>query len=345
MSSSLLSNVSSSEKDLDSGALYEPHVFKISLIVVYCMVLLVGLTGNALIITLVYKRKDLRKTINQLIANMAFSDFVFQLTFIPVELAKAAYGQWPIAEPAGSIVCKIQTFVIYASVYVSVQSLTWIALDRFIAVVFPMKVHLISSRFRVLAIASTWIVAVLWRSSFSIVSKLFHNNGALNCTEKATAIYRYALAACCFASLIFITILYRTIAVTLRRKNPALPTSAVIGNVQSKRQAMKMYICVVVAFYFFFITFIIIVFLSENIPKRSCVFFNVLLPLPGLAVYVSSSTNPIICFIFVENYRCGLREFCGLFFIKCSKRRQNIDNGPKGITLQSIRVLQNSYSN
>ena len=93
MSTSNLSNVSSSEKDLDCGALYEPYVFKISLIVVYCMVLLVGLTGNALIITLVYKRKDLRKTINQLIANMALSDFVFQLTFIPVEWAKAVYGQ------------------------------------------------------------------------------------------------------------------------------------------------------------------------------------------------------------------------------------------------------------
>ena len=295
MSTRNWSNFSSSEKDLDCGALYEPYVFKISLIVVYCMVLLVGLTGNALIITLVYKRKDLRKTINQLIANMAFSDFVFQLTFIPVELAKAAYGQWPIAEPAGSIVCKIQSFVIYVSISVSVQSLTWIALDRFIAVVFPMKVHLISSRFRVLAIASTWIVAVLCGSAFSIVSKLVHNNGALNCTEKPTTIYQYALAVCCFASLIFITILYCTIAVTLRRENPALPTSAVNGNVQRKRQVMKMSICVVVAFYFFFIPFIIKVFLSERILKRSCVFFNVLLPLSGLTVYqpikLSKSNN------------------------------------------------------
>jgi len=39
MSASNLSNVSSSEKDLDCGALYEPYVYKITLIVVYCMVL------------------------------------------------------------------------------------------------------------------------------------------------------------------------------------------------------------------------------------------------------------------------------------------------------------------
>ena len=308
-------------------------MFKISLIVVYCMVLLVGLTGNALIITLVYKRKDLRKTINQLIANMAFSDFVFQLTFIPVELAKAAYGQWPIAEPAGSIVCKIQSFVIYASVYVSVQSLTWIALNRFIAVVFPMKVHLISSRFRVLAIASTWIVAVLCGSAFSIDSKVVHKNGALDCTEKTTTISQYAGAACSFASLMSITILYCTIAVTLRWKNKVLPTAPVNGNVQRKRQAIKMSICIVAAFYLCFIPVIIIVLLSGKARERSCLLLRVLWPLPGLMINLSSTTNPISCFIFVENYRRGMREFFGSFLMKCSKRRQTIDNGPKGITL------------
>ena len=180
---------------------------------------------------------------------MAFSDFVFELTFIPVELAKAAYGQWPIAEPAGSIVCKIQIFVISTSVCVSVQSLTWIALDRFIAIVLPMKVHLISSRFRVLAIASSWIVALLCGCAFSIDSKVVHKNGALECTEKTATISLYALAARSFASLISITILYCTIAVTLRRKNKALPTAPVNGNVQRKRQAMKLSICVVAAFY------------------------------------------------------------------------------------------------
>ena len=340
MSTSNLSNVSSSEKGLDCGALYEPYVFKISLIVVYCMVLLVGLTGNALIITLVYKRKDLRKTVNQLIANMAFSDFLFQLTFIPVELAKAAYGQWPIAEPAGSIVCRIQSFVMYASVYVSVQSLTWIALDRFIAVVFPMKVHLISSRFRVLAIASTWIVALLCGSASSIDSKVVHKNGALDCTAETN--FQYAGAAGVLASLIFITILYCIIAVTLRRKNKALPTSAVNGNVQRKRQAMKMSICIVAAFYLCFIPLIV---LSQRVLERSCLLLRVLWPFTGLTINLSSSANPIICFIFVENYRRGLREFFGSFLIKCSMRRHHIDSGAKEISLQSIRVLQNSYGN
>ena len=208
-----------------------------------------------------------------------------------------------------------------------------------------MRVYLISSRFRVLAIASSWIVALLCGSASSVHSKVVHKYGALLCTEETTPISQYAGATGSFASLISVTILYCTIAVTLRRKNKALPTAPVNGNVQRKRQAMKMSICVVAAFYLCFIPVIIIVLLSERVLERSCLLLRVLRPLTGLMINLSSSANPIICFIFVENYRRGLREFCGSFLIKCSKRRQIIDNGPKGITLQTIRVLQNSNSN
>ena len=208
-----------------------------------------------------------------------------------------------------------------------------------------MKVHLISSRFRVLAIASSWIVALLCGSASSVHSKVVHKNGALVCTEETTPISQYAGATGSFASLISVTNLYCTIAVTLRRKNKALPTSTVNGNIQRKRQAMKMSICVVAAFYLCFIPVIIIVLFSERVLERSCFLLRVLRPLTGLMTNLSSSANPMICFIFVENYRRGLREFCGSFLIKCSKRRQNIDCGPKGITLQSIRFLQNSNSN
>ena len=205
-----------------------------------------------------------------------------------------------------------------------------------------MKVHLISSRFRVLAIASTWIVALLCCSVSSIDSKVVHKNGALDCTDETNS--QYAGAAGSFASLIFITILYCIIAVTLRRKNKALPTSAVNGNVQRKRQAMKMSICIVAAFYLCFIPLIVIV-LSQRVLERSCLLLRVLWPFTGLTINLSSSANPIICFIFVENYRRGLREFFGSFLIKCSMRRHHIVSGAKGISLQSIRVLQNSYGN
>lgn len=133
----------------------------------FSIMLLSSFLGNILIVVTVYKRDELRKTINYFIVNMALSDFVYPLTDIPVALIQIATGsgQWPIGGTAGLISCRIKNYLEHVSVTISAQSLMWIALDRFMAVVLPMKAHLISSRFRAVAIASTWIVAMILNSS------------------------------------------------------------------------------------------------------------------------------------------------------------------------------------
>lgn len=123
---------------------------KIVRIILYSVILVFSLVGNALIITIVRKREELRNTINYFIVNMAVSDFVYPLTVIPVQLTQLATSscQWRIAGTAGVVFCKLIKFLEDVSISVSIQSLVWIAVDRFVAVVLPMKVPLISSRFR-----------------------------------------------------------------------------------------------------------------------------------------------------------------------------------------------------
>ena len=87
------------------------------------------------------------------------------------------------------------------------------------------------------------------------------------------------------------------------------------------------------AFYLLFIPNLIVVFLHKALVEISCLLYSSTMIFASATTSLSSITKPIICFIFVENYRRGPGEFCGSFFIKCSKRRQNIDNCPKGITL------------
>ena len=118
--------------------------------VIFSITLFLSLFGNTLIIIIVYKCPELKKTVNYFIVNMAVSDFVFPLTTIPVYLAEASNDvwQWLIESTAGSILCKLRNFVMAVSLTVSIESLVWIALDRFVAVVWPMKFHLITSRFR-----------------------------------------------------------------------------------------------------------------------------------------------------------------------------------------------------
>ena len=144
---------------------------KISKLVFLSIILLSSLVGNALIINMVYTRQELRKTINFFIVNMAISDFVFTLVSIPLRLAGIAarsYFQWPVIGKAGLILCKLSVFFPSVSFTVSVQhlqSLVWIAFDRFVAVVFQINNYLISLIFRAFAIASTWMVVMIFNST------------------------------------------------------------------------------------------------------------------------------------------------------------------------------------
>ena len=54
---------------------------------------------------------------------------------------------------------KNYVFTSSVSLFVSVQSLVWIATDRFVAVDFAIKLGLVSSKIRTIAIVSTWVLA------------------------------------------------------------------------------------------------------------------------------------------------------------------------------------------
>ena len=106
---------------------------RISKLCVYCVVLLGSFFGNIFITLIVYKHRDLRKTINYFILNMALSDLVFPLILLPLKITELVTGSqhWRISGITGLILCKFSYFASSASLSVSTQSLVWIAIDRF----------------------------------------------------------------------------------------------------------------------------------------------------------------------------------------------------------------------
>ena len=124
---------------------------------------LLSFFGNVFIIIIVLKHRDLRKTANYFIVNMAFSDLIFAMVVFPFEITRlvTASSYWPVRGILGSFFCKLFQFASPVSIKVSAQSLVWIAIDRFVAVVFPIRIGLISIKIRTIAIASSWILAGL----------------------------------------------------------------------------------------------------------------------------------------------------------------------------------------
>ena len=74
------------------SSLVNPEALKVGETVAYSLILVVSLVGNSLIVLIVYKTPNLRKTINMLIANMAMSDLLYPIFLFPVRLAEMHVG-------------------------------------------------------------------------------------------------------------------------------------------------------------------------------------------------------------------------------------------------------------
>ena len=81
-------------------------------------------------------------------------------------------NQWLISGPLGQALCKLLPFLTDASNVVSIQSLVLIAVDRFGAVVFPLRSALISLKLCPFFILATWNVALAVYSPYLFAYKL-----------------------------------------------------------------------------------------------------------------------------------------------------------------------------
>ncbi|XP_078382300.1 substance-P receptor-like [Oculina patagonica] len=315
---------------------------RISKICAYCLILLGSLLGNIFIIIIVYKHRDLRKTVNYFIVNMAVSDLLYPVIIIPVQITELLTGSehWRVSGILGSIFCKLHVFSGVVSSHVSAQSIVWIALDRFVAVVFPMRRELISTKIRTIAILTTWIVAGLFNFPLLMTFGLVVHQNNTYCTlsnteslfpnKEAIAAYdwlRTTLFA--IAPLLLTTILYTAIVIALKRQSQALAETAPNVQQQSlekRRQAIKMSVAIAVLFYICVIPSIFLQFLIYH--ERPCGFQRLFYILAFIMYCSSSIVNPIICLSFVESYRRGLRNI----FMRNSEMAKR-----KQITLKEIK--------
>ena len=341
----LYTNVSASNESFSDLAACDfidiSYPVKIGQVVGYSIVLFFSVVGNFLIILTVSKRRELKKTTNFFIVNMACSDVLFTLVAMPVHLAAVAKGSFyaPIGGTAGLIFCKAQRFVESVSFTVSIQSLVWIAVDRLVAVVFPLKAHLISSISRRIAIASTWLVSGAVNSYDLYVYEVFEEYGKVFCLENfdktAFAYFIYArvyTALFQIAPLIAMTVIYSVIAHKLRRQGKVLhQTSRVHQKDLRKRRAVKLAFSIMAATNTCYLPPLIATVFWQYHVTTSCVMDKVLWLVGIFMLYLSSLVNPIVCFVLVQSYRSGLKK------VLCSAGSTEASEQGGTITLRSLR--------
>ena len=330
---------------------------KIGATVALSLLLVVSLIGNLLIVLIVYKTPTLRKPINMLIANMAMSDLLFPIFSFPFRLAYLhGGGGWLIGGNLGQASCKLHVFGTYICSLVSVQSLVLITVDRFGAVVVPLRSPLITIKQCPFFIVATWIIAMAVHSPYLVAQKLVEYPGEMSCKtqwretfgENADRNYILVLAIMFFyTSFVLLVILYSVILIKLKRQaHPGEPSAnAEEQRTRRIRSVLKMAIAIVVVFFICWIPMFTnwtISVLSAPMSSISCSFilYDLITSFMPLA---NCALNPIICLIFSCNYRQALKR---LSWERAKRERAwKSPHARKGDTLSPPRVAFSHVNN
>ena len=301
--------------------------WKIGGTVTLCLSFIVSLVANSLIVMIVYKTPNLKKPINYFIANTASSDLLYPIFWIPWKLSHWHTNSFLIGGQLAQALCKLVPFFGNVSFVVSIQNLILIAVDRFGAVMFPLRSPLIRSKLCPFFILTTWIVAIAFNSPVLFTYKLVEYPERTLCVlewEKvfgeSSSFVSYVLAfyiLFIYIPVLLLVILYSIIVIKL--KTQAHPGEQSANSQQHRdrinRNVLQMSIAIVTVFVLCWLPGSInslILRYHYSSTHFSCSFWIY----SEVAFYMANAycaINPIICFMFSNNYRKALKRF-----IKCS---------------------------
>ncbi|KAL8619032.1 hypothetical protein ACOMHN_020730 [Nucella lapillus] len=129
-------------------------------IVIYLSVLgVVATAGNVTVLLVILcQRRALRKMQNVLLVNMAAVDLAISVTAYPFTAAASSYKRWIF----GDFACQLGGFLVFMLSMVSMDTLTLIAIFRYILVCKPKRHDLLTVKSSKRAVLLSWAHSSLW---------------------------------------------------------------------------------------------------------------------------------------------------------------------------------------
>ncbi|XP_068742665.1 QRFP-like peptide receptor [Montipora capricornis] len=290
----------------------------------YVVIMFLSVFGNGLVLVVLKKNigGQMRSTRNYLLTSMAAIDLLVTIGSMPERLTRALTNdQWLIEGFLGVTLCKVTNFFEKLSFSVSTLNIVLIAMDRFLAILFPLKKFFTIPRARV-AIAMVWFSSALYCSPVLYYGGLLREQGRTLCKVRRffpnwRAWYLVFLAQL-LSSLILVLLLYAFIINKLLRRPSryrtglaradSLATNTSTREAKINRKVLKMVAAILIAFYVCFLPYWLgWVFCSYHYSKFICndtyIFIAIYLS------YANSSLNPLIYCAFSENFRNAFRLF------------------------------------
>ncbi|KAI5620137.1 neuromedin-K receptor [Silurus asotus] len=280
--------------------------------VAYSTILAVAVFGNLVVMWIIVAHRRMRTVTNYFLLNLAFSDASMAAFNTLVNFIYATHGDWYFGEEY----CKFHNFFPVTSVFASIYSMTAISVDRYMAIIHPLKPHLSATATKVV-IVCIWVLAVVLAFPlcfFSTVRKLPRRTVCYVAWpqpgDDAFMYHIIVMLLVYMLPLVVMGITYTIIGVTLwGGAIPGDSSDNYHGQLRAKRKVVKMMIIVVVTFAICWLPYhiyFLITGLNKALAKKKSI-QQVYLSVMWLAMS-STMYNPIIYCCLNSRFRAGFKR-------------------------------------
>ncbi|KAF4071287.1 hypothetical protein AMELA_G00271280 [Ameiurus melas] len=280
--------------------------------VAYGSVLTVALFGNLVVVWIIVAHRRMRTVTNYFLLNSAFCDASMTAFNTLINFIYAAHGDWYFGEGY----CKFHNFFPVAAVFASIYSMTAIAVDRYMAIIHPLKPRLSATATKVV-IVCIWVLAVVLAFPLCFYSTIRSLPRRTICyvawprpAEDSLMYHAIVSVLVYMLPLVVMGIAYTIIGVTLWGSEiPGDSSDNYHGQLRAKRKVVKMMIVVVVTFALCWLpyhVYFIVTGLNKQLNKRKSI-QQVYLSVLWLAMS-STMYNPIIYCCLNNRFRAGFKR-------------------------------------
>ncbi|KAJ8392591.1 hypothetical protein AAFF_G00074690 [Aldrovandia affinis] len=322
--SPLLPNYTLNNSWLDvshAGGGFNSSVAGVLIPLIYITVCIIGLGGNTLVIHIVLRYSKTESVTNIYILNLAIADELFMLG-LPFLAMQNALLYWPF----GSFMCRLVMTVDGINQFTSIFCLTVMSIDRYLAVVHPIR----SSTWRKPRVAkvvnvTVWVVSFIVVLPVVVFADVLKDEGNCNIIWpepayiwKASFII-YTSTVGFFGPLLVICLCYLLIVIKVRSSGKKVGATSTKRR-KSERRVTLMVVIVVAVFVFCWLPFyaLNIINLVVLLPAefRGLYYFVVVLS------YANSCANPIVYGFLSDNFKRGFRKALCRFSRKVDSQEQ-----------------------
>lgn len=169
----------SNSSDVDSPELPMSEDSTVGLVVLFSFTTLFSIIGNGFVILVFARGRRSRTDLRPFLINLAISDLVMAIFCMPFTFIYTMMNTWIFSKPMCPIVLFFQLFSVTGSVFTNMA----IGIDRFLAVMFPLRSRLTKQRAKYVLLG-IWLCATAISSVQFVVGRAVDlNDGKMQCIE------------------------------------------------------------------------------------------------------------------------------------------------------------------